>query len=537
MRLVQNTLSTFTLAQFSVIGLFIFIMTMTFLRLADVKNALSTLTTQSVPAINQASKLTSEVQNLVTLTAQLSQSQSKSFQRLVSQQIKTSLLSLNSPAFKLETNDKFLFIQLNALSQEIEELNNLIAYRMRIEDEFDAAIEQLLNLILSTSVAFEHHPILPEKRNNAANLFLQVAQIRQQTRIHKLRLLEETIEYEISQVRNGKGKGNNIEQIRELEKIEQMLLGDNGLVNKKIEVLRVTGRARGRGNFVRNLVEDLARNIEIQTDKISIQTLNEGKEATRLVEEHIQLALISAFIAILISFAFIYYLYRRFVIRLIKLTNQVEKAHEVEPKLLDGNDEIARLGQTFSEYFEKVQSQEKALLELSLSDPLTGIPNRRAFEDYLTKSIDQSRRFSWPLSVIMIDVDYFKKYNDHYGHNQGDECLRKVAAALNSTVKRSTDLCARFGGEEFVVLLPHTEEESAQMIAERLRNAIETLAVPHEKSQISPFVTVSLGVTVCHFTNETICSSKSIIETADKALYEAKSKGRNQYVFTDFIKS
>ena len=304
MRLVQNTLPTFTLAQFSVIGLFIFIMTMTFLRLSDVKNALSALTTQSVPAINQASKLTSEVQTLVTLTAQLSQSESKSYQRLISQQIKTSLLRLNSPAFKLKTNDKFLFRQLNALSQEIEELNNLIAYRMQIEDEFNAAIEQLLNLVLSTSVAFEHHSMLSEKRNNAANLFLQVAQIRQQTRIHKLRLLEETIEYEISQVRNG--KGNSIEQIRELEKIEQMLLGKNGLVNKKIEVLRVTGRARGRGNFVRNLVEDLARSIDIQTDKISNQTLNEGKEATQLVEEHIRLALISAFIAILFSFGFIY---------------------------------------------------------------------------------------------------------------------------------------------------------------------------------------------------------------------------------------
>ncbi len=167
------------------------------------------------------------------------------------------------------------------------------------------------------------------------------------------------------------------------------------------------------------------------------------------------------------------------------------------------------------------------LLEnMALLDALTGISNRRRFDDFLDFAWRQSQRMAAPLSVILLDVDHFKAYNDHYGHQAGDECLRAVAQALNGAKRRATDLVARYGGEEFMAVLPSTEAEGALIIAETLRRAVEELKVPHAHSSAAAHVTVSLGIATVIPSDGTTPSA--LIQRADQGLYRAKSQGRNR---------
>jgi diguanylate cyclase (GGDEF)-like protein/PAS domain S-box-containing protein len=170
---------------------------------------------------------------------------------------------------------------------------------------------------------------------------------------------------------------------------------------------------------------------------------------------------------------------------------------------------------------------EKMTAQLNANtDSLTGLANRRYFDEALNLEFHRLKRAGTPLSLIMLDVDYFKKYNDNYGHLAGDDCLRQVALTLKTSVARVTDLVARYGGEEFVALLTNTDQHGAITLAERIRQAIEDLAIPHIGSDISNVVTVSLGVTTIHTAN--VKTGEQIVALADKALYCAKEAGRNQ---------
>ncbi|MVX65514.1 diguanylate cyclase [Clostridium chromiireducens] len=165
------------------------------------------------------------------------------------------------------------------------------------------------------------------------------------------------------------------------------------------------------------------------------------------------------------------------------------------------------------------------LENLSTLDGLTGIWNRRSFDNYINKSIKSCARSQKPISLIMADIDFFKGYNDNYGHLKGDDCLIKVAKTIASSIKRPLDFAARYGGEEFAVILPETDIEGAKVIAEEIRKNVEGLKIIHEHSNTSSFVTLSLGITTIYPNIES--SSDELIESADKALYRAKSNGRN----------
>ena len=168
---------------------------------------------------------------------------------------------------------------------------------------------------------------------------------------------------------------------------------------------------------------------------------------------------------------------------------------------------------------------QKALEELTLVDPLTGVGNRRYLERFVGREWRREARRCLPVAVIMVDIDYFKAYNDRYGHAQGDECLRRVAEVLRQSLLRPADLLIRYGGEEFVVILPECDRPAAQEIAQRLRHAVEERALPHAASPLADRVTVSLGVAAlnaCHG------EFRDLIAAADEALYLAKAKGRNR---------
>lgn len=172
------------------------------------------------------------------------------------------------------------------------------------------------------------------------------------------------------------------------------------------------------------------------------------------------------------------------------------------------------------------------LEQLVSIDGLTNIYNRRKFDKMLVKEWKRAQRDQMPLSLILIDIDHFKLFNDNYGHANGDECLKKVAACLKNSFIRPGDLVCRYGGEEFAVILPNTDTKGAENVAEVFRNAIEELNIAHEYSKTADHVTISIGVTTMmpdHENNTPI----DLIEGADKMLYESKENGRNQVTISN----
>ncbi|WP_146164476.1 diguanylate cyclase [Agitococcus lubricus] len=171
----------------------------------------------------------------------------------------------------------------------------------------------------------------------------------------------------------------------------------------------------------------------------------------------------------------------------------------------------------------------KALDRISREDPLTGLANRRAFDETLQKEWERAKRDQQSIALLYMDVDFFKLYNDTYGHNIGDVCLRRVGQTIKQALRRPADLAARYGGEEFVVLLPNTNVEGAIDVAQRIIKHIDALALPHSRSKAAPHVTLSIGVT--HNIPRASSTLTEFLAKADAALYKAKEHGRHQYQF------
>src|SRR5690606_37638973 len=175
----------------------------------------------------------------------------------------------------------------------------------------------------------------------------------------------------------------------------------------------------------------------------------------------------------------------------------------------------------------QLREANRQLAELAETDPLTGLANRRIFDARLAEEWNRAQRDCRPLSLILIDVDFFKRYNDHYGHPAGDSCLMEVAGAVKASARRAGDLAARIGGEEFALLLPRTTVKSAEMIAERLRRSVLELDIEHADTP-GGRVSISLGVASTSPHCSTVVTRGHLVKTADVALYAAKSQGRIQ---------
>ena len=187
--------------------------------------------------------------------------------------------------------------------------------------------------------------------------------------------------------------------------------------------------------------------------------------------------------------------------------------------------QVADLEEQVSARTKELESKNKILKNLSYYDGLTGIYNRRKFDETYSKVWNMAVRLGHPIGIIMIDIDDFKKYNDRYGHIKGDECLKTIAQELQKKLRRSTDLLARYGGEEFIVLIQGIEEEKLKAMAESLRKTIENLKIDNEPTE-TKYVTISLGYS--YIIPLAGMDKDELIENADKALYKAKLAGKNQ---------
>ena len=181
----------------------------------------------------------------------------------------------------------------------------------------------------------------------------------------------------------------------------------------------------------------------------------------------------------------------------------------------------------------QLQDTNRKLKLMAVKDGLTGLSNRRHFDEVMEKELKLATRSGTSLSFVLCDIDHFKQYNDNYGHQAGDDCLRVVAKTMEKVLKRPGDLVARYGGEEFGVIMPQTELRDAQVIAESIRHSTASLAVTHTYSSTADHVTISCGIaTIKPCKDDDYASlTRTLIVTADEGLYRAKANGRNQVAF------
>ena len=175
-----------------------------------------------------------------------------------------------------------------------------------------------------------------------------------------------------------------------------------------------------------------------------------------------------------------------------------------------------------------LKRQRDMLRQISMTDGLTGVANRRNFDELLDKEWRRCGRAGLSIALIMVDIDHFKCFNDHYGHLAGDSCLTVVAGTLSNCVQRPPDLVARYGGEEFAVVLPHETLEGAKVVGRRMLDRVQALEIPHAKSSCASCVTLSLGIAAMTPTRE--LSPTTLVAAADSRLYEAKKAGRNRLI-------
>ena len=194
--------------------------------------------------------------------------------------------------------------------------------------------------------------------------------------------------------------------------------------------------------------------------------------------------------------------------------------------------ETLRLKYEMEQVAEQLKDSNEKLEQLSLLDSLTHLNNRRYFDMQMDKEWRRAQRHQEVISLLMIDIDYFKLYNDRYGHAAGDKCLQSVATVLKAALHRPTDIIARFGGEEFVVLLPGVDQSGAEKIARVMKTLLWQAAIAHEASPVSDYVTMSIGVAsvVPQADTAPLC----LLKVADLALYQAKHKGRDRIVTGEF---
>lgn len=269
--------------------------------------------------------------------------------------------------------------------------------------------------------------------------------------------------------------------------------------------------------------------------KQSRVSLNRGQ---RIINMSLLVSLVISGITVLIVSSSL----QLFIVRPISVLSTYASSLEKEFDLEDHKviniqlpEEIKGLAGSFDRVLNKVTADKRALQtdniklkKLVKYDDLTKVVSRRSFDSSLNREWINLKESKKELSLIFCDIDYFKLYNDTYGHAKGDETLRRVATTLNNCVKRADDLVARYGGEEFVILLPGTKRAGAKAIAEKLRKAVDNSRIPHAKSETYGHVTISLGVATITSTDG--LTQKGFIEMADKALYKAKVSGRNAVV-------
>jgi diguanylate cyclase (GGDEF)-like protein len=537
----SSLVNIFSIAFLGILTLFVLVNILAIFRLIDFQAILSKLTDEALPKITHSGETFRQVNQLTYLTARLASSPSQAFRRIAYKDIEKKIKQIAEHNVN-QQDDKYLQSQLQAITKEFSGLNQLVENRIKLYLQVSSREKQMYtiyNEVMNYSLVSE------TKESNQSNAlwFLNFSQIvalsskaLTETRLTAVRQSSAEIVERLALLlkQSEKVKFADTKGVRNIAKrLENILVSDSGLLPTKIRELRNLGRAIGRKNFVHNLVGDYARQVEYYSNQITEIVNDETASSALRVREQTKLILVMVIFSVIFLVGIIYYLRRKIVVRLARLNKCVlDRLDGGDLELrIKGNDEISDIAQSFNFLVEEIEMQKRKLEELSLTDGLTGVANRRYLDKQLSSDLKISQRQRLTMSLLIMDVDCFKDFNDHYGHLAGDDCLKMITGCFSRCMLRKSDFVARFGGEEFVCLLPDTNEKGAERIAKNILDSVASLKIPHEKSPIAPYVTISIGI-ACYYPEEGI-GDATLLKRADQALFVAKNDGKN--CFRSFV--
>lgn len=525
----------FSAAAVGILILFLLLAWLIYSSLISFKVLLNDVAEESLPNIVTSSKLYGESSRLLEATEQLSKSSSEAAKRLAEQRISRYLSQLKRIS-EQNYHSEFLSIQLETINLEIADFTALIKESLILNQQISDK-EKAIYRLFTLSLAFESDATnQTQSRDNyiwsmqLSKTLVSVSRGLNMNRLQEVRGLFRQFNNDLDLLRNyAKQEDNGSEKLKLTNNLAQLILHEDGLLPLKIKQLRIAGRVIGRENFVHNIIQDFARLLEYSAKETEAQITQKMAFTINRAETETSIIGLALVIGVIFLIVLILFIQKNIVSRLLVLNNLVKgkiKGEKVYSSLT-GNDEITDLANSFMLFSDTIEQQNVKLEHMSLSDGLTNIANRRALDVRLLHDIELSVRKKSHVAVLLMDIDFFKLYNDNYGHAAGDECLKKIASVIKHSLKRSSDFVARYGGEEFACVLPDTELLGAAAIAEQLLHSIRDANVEHKFSKIGDSITLSIGVAVSG--PERVLLPDQLLKQADKALYLAKSKGRNQY--------
>ncbi len=519
-----------------IVCIFMLVIIISNTQLSNLQSLVSKITLNSLPQIILSKNMHTQVNELLYYANRLANVSNKASLNIVSKEIENKISMINQD-INLHKKNIGLVNQLNVITNELSDLTILIENKLLIQSVMTKKQATLYQLYDKTLLLPNHKSIVPVDNLAVNNWVLSFSETILLTnkaisngRLQNVRQIYRSIKNKIDILDKNATTLPLIikpQAIQYVIQLRQLLLKDDGLLLIKIEQLQIQGRVIGRGNFVKNLVTDFSTMTESKSFIVNQSVKEEANKLNQQISFQIQIMAVISFVIFMILIIVIYYIKKRFVERLLHLNKHVlARIYGQESKLdITGHDEISEIAQSFNYFAEKIEQQKMILHEQSITDGLTGLSNRRALDQQLHREVHIANRNKWKIAVLLMDIDFFKAYNDTYGHIAGDECLKHVATALLQCKKRQNDFVGRYGGEEFIFILPNTELDGAQKVAMDILNKINALEIKHDTSPIAPHITLSIGISIYHHD----CPSKfeTIIKNADTALYQAKSQGKN----------
>ncbi|OIQ48041.1 MAG: hypothetical protein BM565_03500 [Gammaproteobacteria bacterium MedPE] len=524
-RRVHSSLNTvFTLSFSIVLVLSSIVALIAYDRLAAFEKLLDDTTATSFPKVMSYAKMYSQVNELTYATDSLTMANSQGQRRIAFDDLKVKISAIRPRVVELG-NAQRLLMQLDVIAQEIDALNALIEEQLTISD---LLLKQRRAVYRIHDIAIHDEELAhSDFAHTVSRLVIMAEEGLSFKRLNKIKNMSRNI----TKFYNRSVETLNFEDSQKLllSDLYEGLVAADGAMAMKIQSLRVLGRTHGRADFVRNLVIDYARLAEYESFKYNGTVLEDIKDFSETVDAQTKTLGSAAIVTFVVIIIIVFYIQRRLIRRLVLLNKKVVSrlAGESIDLKVGGKDEITAIAKSFEEFAQTIERQKQELLKSSLTDGLTNVANRRGLDKAIKNLLLSAQRQQWPIAILMMDIDNFKKYNDFYGHIEGDECLQKIASALKSVMRRPEDFVARYGGEEFVCLLPNTPLSGAEIVADSILEQLKKDHIPHQRSDVADYVTLSIGITVYNAEKEE--SSDSLLKLADTALYRAKKRGKNCY--------
>lgn len=537
----ESLVNKFVILLLTFLTLFIFVIVVSYCRLTDYKELFNDITSKSIPKIVKSSNIYKQTNELIFLAEKLNNSKTQAFRRITLNQVKNKINTIKDLEKKYTRKNDYLINSLNVINEELLELNTLIKQKLILQNKIEEQNNKLFILnknILSIKTE--------DKFSKTSNLwkitYSEIVNLSfKSLTLNKLNALKTNIKkIQVLNIKLKKTTDKLDDSIKSnfliyYSNLQDIVLKKNSLLNLKTKQLKIKNKATAKENFVNNLIKDFSNQIEYISYQFLKNFIKKTEENSKEVSKQMNYMIILLFILLSYLIFLIYYLNKRIVSRLVLLNTYVKDKLLGKDKSFKDNfdDEISQITKTFNYYVQKVDEQKKLLEDLSLTDSLTNIPNRRAFDLEFDKNIKLAKRTDFSFSLFLLDIDFFKLYNDNYGHTAGDECLGQVSKLIKKTIKRELDFVGRYGGEEFVCILLNCNENEAKYMANKILENLNESNFSHKFSKISDRITLSIGITTIK--NKNVKTSELLLNEADKALYYAKENGRNRFIHINDI--